>query len=190
MKYIYKKHTLLLLMALSASIAAIAHNLEGVGPGNSGPGFTDTLSSFSKSVLSEKKGNYVLKNSAPKPYSVSKLLYNAKNMLPVASTTTPGRSIMFANAQEEERNISDVKVYPNPVNDAFTVSYNLKRDNMVTIKLMDLLGNEISTLVSQQRTSAGTQEITFNVSNTLQKGFYFVRLTVGNESVSKRISVL
>ncbi|MNE61048.1 hypothetical protein D3C80_1562310 [compost metagenome] len=97
---------------------------------------------------------------------------------------------MFANAQEDEKNISDVKVYPNPVNDAFTVSYNLKRDNMVTIKLMDLLGNEISTLVSQQRTPAGTQEITFNVSNTLQKGFYFVRLTVGNESVSKRISVL
>ncbi|UKJ08849.1 T9SS type A sorting domain-containing protein [Solitalea lacus] len=189
MKYFYNKHTLLLLIALSASIAAIAHGFEELRPGfYPDGGLADTLSSFSKSVLSEKRNNYVLKNTAPKPYSVSKLLYNAKNILTPA-TAAPSRSIMFADASEEKL-ISDVKVYPNPVNDEFTISYNLKRDNTVTIKLMDLLGNEISTLVSQQRATAGTQEIKFNVRNSLQKGFYFVRVTVGNESVSKRISIL
>ncbi|POY38335.1 hypothetical protein C3K47_02755 [Solitalea longa] len=190
MKYIYKKHTILLMLALSASIAAIAGGVNGIRLGNGGvETLSDSLSSFSKSVISEKKGNFVLKNTVNTSFTISKLLYNAKTILnPV--TTIPGRSIMFASTQDDTKNISDVKVYPNPVNDEFTVSYNLKKDNTVTIKLMDLLGNEISTLVSQQQTSAGTQEIKFNVRNSLQKGFYFVRVTVGNESVSKRISIL
>ncbi|MCO4294012.1 T9SS type A sorting domain-containing protein [Solitalea sp. MAHUQ-68] len=190
MKYIYNKHTILLLLALSASIAAIAGGVEGLRLGNEGNGtLSDSLSSFSKSVISEKKGNYVLKNTVSTSFTVSRLLYNAKTILNPA-TAYPSRSIMFANAQEEGKNIIDVKVYPNPVNDEFTVSYNLRKDNTVTIKLMDLLGNEISTLVSQQQTAAGVQEIKFNVRNSLQKGFYFVRVTVGNESVSKRISIL
>ncbi len=86
------------------------------------------------------------------------------------------------------KSLENVKVYPNPVADQLNVSYTIKKDSNVTIKIMDVLGNEITTLMSQ-RQSAGEQTSSFNLSAKLSSGFYFVRLTAGTDSVIKRISV-
>lgn len=85
--------------------------------------------------------------------------------------------------------LSNVKVYPNPVASEINVSYHLNKEVNVTIKIMDFLGNEITTLLSH-KISAGDQDHTFNISSKLNSGLYFIRFVAGNETIVKRISVL
>ncbi|HEY1025908.1 MAG TPA: T9SS type A sorting domain-containing protein [Sphingobacteriaceae bacterium] len=89
---------------------------------------------------------------------------------------------------QPEKVLNNVKVYPNPVADQLNLSYQVTRESNVTIKIMDVLGNEVATLLSQKQ-SAGEKNPSFEISSRLSSGFYFVRLIVGNETVVKRISV-
>ncbi|MXV52580.1 T9SS type A sorting domain-containing protein [Pedobacter sp. HMF7647] len=90
--------------------------------------------------------------------------------------------------QDNDKILSNVKVFPNPVTDQINLSYHVTKESNVTIKIMDVLGNEVATLLSE-RTSSGEQLNTFNISSKLNSGFYFIRLMVGNETIVKRISV-
>ncbi len=90
---------------------------------------------------------------------------------------------------ESDKLISRVKVFPNPVSDQINLSFKLSKDNTVSIKLMDALGNEIMTLLSQ-RLTAGEQTHSFSIENKLSSGYYFIRLVAGSETVIKRVSVL
>jgi len=89
----------------------------------------------------------------------------------------------------DDKLLTDVQVYPNPVTDQINVKYILSRNALVTVKVMDVLGNDVMTLVSQ-RIGSGEQSFTYPVSNKLSRGFYFIRVVAGTESVIKRISVL
>lgn len=91
--------------------------------------------------------------------------------------------------QESDKLVSNVQVYPNPITDQINLRYNVNKNSSVTIKIMDILGNEVMTLFSQ-RVDPGEQKFTFNLNNKLSSGFYFVRLVAGSESVIKRISIL
>jgi hypothetical protein len=90
---------------------------------------------------------------------------------------------------ESDRLVSNVQVYPNPITDQINLRYSVNKNSSVTIKIMDILGNEVMTLFSQ-RVDPGEQKFTFNLNNKLSSGFYFVRLVAGSESVIKRISIL
>jgi hypothetical protein len=90
---------------------------------------------------------------------------------------------------DPDKLVSNLKVYPNPVGEQLNLSYIVSKDSNVTIKIMDVLGNEVTTLLSQ-RLSAGAQNNSFNISSKVNAGFYFVRLIVGSETIVKRISVL
>lgn len=81
------------------------------------------------------------------------------------------------------------KVYPNPVDDQINVIIKLDRESTVTIKIMDLLGNEVVTL-SNERLPSGEQTKTFTIPNRLNSGIYFLRIVAGAETIVKRISVL
>lgn len=90
---------------------------------------------------------------------------------------------------ENEKLLTDVSIFPNPITDKINVSYIVKKNTNVSIKIMDVLGNEVLTLMAQ-RVEAGEQKNTFQLNNRLSSGFYFVRMIVGTESVIKRISIL
>jgi hypothetical protein len=55
--------------------------------------------------------------------------------------------------------------------------------------VVDVLGNEIITLYSQ-RAEPGEKTFSYQLNNKLSRGFYFLRVVAGTESVIKRISVL
>ena len=59
---------------------------------------------------------------------------------------------------------------------------------MVTLKVSDVLGNEIATLVNEKK-SAGNYEIEFNAEN-LPTGVYFYRLTAGKYSTTKKLMLI
>lgn len=88
-----------------------------------------------------------------------------------------------------QKPIENVKVYPNPVSDQLNLSYSLKKESLVTIKILDVLGNEVSTLLNQ-KVAAGSQTNKFMIDSKLNAGFYFVRIIAGSDSIVKRISVL
>ena len=92
-------------------------------------------------------------------------------------------------AKPDDKLLSNVQVYPIPVTDLINIKYELSRGSNVTIKILDVLGNDIITPFSQ-RVEPGEKNFTYPISNKLNRGFYFVRIVAGNESVIKRISVL
>jgi len=93
------------------------------------------------------------------------------------------------NTADNEKLLSSVKVFPNPVADQISLSYRLSKQSSVSIKVMDALGNEVMTLLNQDL-DAGPQSHAFDTSNKLTNGFYFIRVSAGTETVVKRISVL
>jgi hypothetical protein len=95
----------------------------------------------------------------------------------------------FSIVRPDDKLLADVQVFPNPITDQISVKYVLSRSATVSVKVMDVLGNDVITLVSP-RIESGEQSLSYPIANKLQRGFYFVRVVAGTESVIKRISVL
>jgi hypothetical protein len=106
-----------------------------------------------------------------------------------SNTNTSQQNTVKHTAASDLKVLSNVKIYPNPVADHLNLSYFVNKDSNVTIKIMDVLGNEITTLFSQ-RLTAGEQINSFPISSSFNSGYYFIRLIVGNETIVKRISIL
>ena len=68
--------------------------------------------------------------------------------------------------------------YPNPFNPSTSISYSISEIEFVTLKVYDVLGNEIANLVSEE-IRIGNYEIEFNASK-LPSGIYFYRLKAGS----------
>ncbi|MDP2301927.1 MAG: T9SS type A sorting domain-containing protein [Ignavibacteria bacterium] len=75
--------------------------------------------------------------------------------------------------------------YPNPFNPSTNISYSLMEGNFVTLKVFDVLGNEVSTLVNSYQ-AAGIQNIKFDASK-LNSGIYFYRIESGNFVSTKKM---
>ena len=86
--------------------------------------------------------------------------------------------------------------YPNPFNPSTKIKYTIPnvethRDaslQMVTLKVYDLLGNEVATLVNEEK-PAGSYEIDFNASD-LASGIYLYRLSIDNFVESKKLVLI
>jgi hypothetical protein len=78
--------------------------------------------------------------------------------------------------------------YPNPFNPTTIISFSLSKTEHTTLKVFDVLGNEITTLVNGEMT-AGEHSVVFNAKN-LASGIYFYRLTAGSYSDTKKLLLL
>ena len=78
--------------------------------------------------------------------------------------------------------------YPNPFNPSTRIGYSLPLASHVTLKVFDILGNEVATLVSSVK-EAGYHEVTFNANN-LSNGVYFYELKAGDMRSVKKLMLL
>jgi len=78
--------------------------------------------------------------------------------------------------------------YPNPFNSVTHLSFGLPEESMVSIKVFDLSGRLISTLVEETRT-AGTHQITWGGEN-LTSGVYLIRLETSNFKTSQKVVLM
>lgn len=78
--------------------------------------------------------------------------------------------------------------YPNPWNPTTTIRYQVTINTLVTIKLFDALGREVSTLVNETK-SAGNYEVTLNGKN-LRSGVYYYQMKSGNFIETKKLILL
>ena len=68
--------------------------------------------------------------------------------------------------------------YPNPFNPSTKIQYSLPTNEFVSLKVYDIIGREVATLVNQQQ-SAGVYDVNFNASN-LTSGIYFYKIDAGS----------
>jgi photosystem II stability/assembly factor-like uncharacterized protein len=78
--------------------------------------------------------------------------------------------------------------YPNPFNPNTTICYQIPQREFVSLKIYNLMGEEIKTLVNEEQ-SAGTYNIKFNGGN-LSSGIYFYTLKSGNFIKTKKFILL
>ena len=78
--------------------------------------------------------------------------------------------------------------YPNPFNPITVISYQLQVQSDVRLVVFDLLGREVATLVNEKK-EAGNYTATFNGAN-LTSGVYFYKLTAGNFSEIKKMTLI
>ncbi len=78
--------------------------------------------------------------------------------------------------------------HPNPFNPTTTISYALPEGGNVIIKIYDINGNEIKTLINKAQ-NAGYYNVTFDASN-LSSGLYFYSIISGNFIATKKMMLL
>ncbi len=78
--------------------------------------------------------------------------------------------------------------YPNPFNPSTAISYKLTASSLVTLKVYDILGRDVATLVNGRQT-AGEHSVTFDAAR-LPSGVYFYRLRAGTSTVVRKMLLM
>jgi Secretion system C-terminal sorting domain len=78
--------------------------------------------------------------------------------------------------------------YPNPFNPSTMIDYSIKNDGMVTIKIYDILGREVKTLIDEYK-PAGNYKVNFDASS-LTSGVYLYKLISGKFVDVKKMILL
>jgi len=102
----------------------------------------------------------------------------------VTTLQTLTLTIRFNVAREYEL----AQNYPNPFNPTTTIRYQIPTAEVVSLKVYDVLGKEVATLVSG-RQEAGNYAVPFNASG-LSSGMYFYRLQAGSFVETKKMMLV
>lgn len=113
---------------------------------------------------------------------------NHESTLALVSSTYRSTQKIKPISEEVDKLITNVKVFYNPISEQISVTFKLSKNNVVVIKVMDALGNELLNL-QNSNLDAGMQSLNFDTNEKLAEGFYFVRVSSGSETIVKRISV-
>ena len=83
--------------------------------------------------------------------------------------------------------------YPNPFNPITKINFQIPEDNYITLKVYDMLGKEIATLVNE-KLKAGYYEIPFSINNysgnQISSGIYFYKLSSEKFIATKRMTII
>ena len=78
--------------------------------------------------------------------------------------------------------------YPNPFNPSTIIKYQVPNEGFITLKVFDVLGREVMTLVQEEKTQ-GRYEVRLDGSN-LASGVYIYRLEAGNLVFTKKMLLM
>ncbi len=121
-----------------------------------------------------QEAKYLLGNDADN-VGLAKLSADDNNDLSATAIALPTEYKLFQN-------------YPNPFNPTTTINYQIPKDGRVTIKVFDILGREVKTLVDEFKPS-GQYLVRFDASH-LSSGLYFYSLKSDSYSVVKKMMLL
>lgn len=104
-----------------------------------------------------------------------------------------GDTTTITDVEEEplDMSVAEYKLsqnYPNPFNPSTIINYSVKDAGLVKIKVFDILGSEVATLVNENK-SAGTYTVEFNAAN-LPSGVYIYTLQVNGFTSSKKMLLM
>ena len=107
---------------------------------------------------------------------------NYSNAATVSTTTAVEKNEQIPTEFKLDQN------YPNPFNPTTVISYSIPENSFVQLKIYDLLGNVITTLVSENQ-NTGIYKITFDGSN-LTSGIYFYQLITPKYTNTKKLMLV
>ena len=155
-----------------------------------------TVVSHQSSVISWNKVGFVEGNgttNAPKEYSfLDKNLSTGNYLYRLKQVDRDGK---FSYSQEVEATIANApkeftleQNYPNPFNPSTVISYQLPVNGHVTLKVYDVIGREVATLVNEVK-EAGRYSATFDAS-VLSSGIYFAKIQSSDNVRLKKMMLL
>jgi len=119
-----------------------------------------------------------------------------------SSIVTPDNSytqyqIMFfsgsSSQNEPEQNSAGIcslgQNFPNPFNPATTINYSIARDCHVTLRLYNIRGQRVATIVDEFQT-AGDHSVYFDAGEDLSRGIYYYQIKAGDYVDTKRMVIL
>ncbi len=101
---------------------------------------------------------------------------------PAGNPTGVESTGLIANKFELSQN------YPNPFNPSTQINFSIPKNDLVTLKIYNTLGQEVATLINRQM-KPGSYEVNFNASN-LASGVYFYNLTAGSYTSTMKMILL
>jgi hypothetical protein len=129
-------------------------------------------------------------------------MYNLKGC--VINGTVYGDTSFIVTVADDFESIKDFNLeqnYPNPFNPSTTIKFTIPtppvsspltkgktKEGFVTLKVYDVLGNEVATLINEEKPS-GNYEVEFNAAN-LTSGTYFYQLSAGDFVETKKMILL
>jgi predicted acyl esterase len=114
---------------------------------------------------------------------------NSKSFIDLPIVNAPAD--LFSDASGENENpytFSLSQNYPNPFNPVTMINYEIAVKNLVTIKIFDILGREVKTLVNDVQ-DAGVHNVTFDASQ-LSSGVYFYKIVSGSFADTKKMMLV
>ena len=142
--------------------------------------FSNALSQIDTTVLLSS-GKYYLEIEA-QPDSFSWMFPYAFTLHGTPMTSVESNLTLVSQSYRLEQN------FPNPFNPSTTISYRLPTQCQVTLKVFDVLGREVATLVSQVE-EPGYKSVNFDASG-LSSGMYYYRLQAGNFVETKKLLLM
>ena len=131
-----------------------------------------------KSLVIDSSGNAYISGVYQTNISnlfVTKLNMSAVTFVKLNILVVPNKFELFQN-------------YPNPFNPSTTINFSVPKTSLVTIKVYNILGKELSTLVNEEK-SAGNYSVQF-FGSKLSSGIYFYRMQAGSFSQAKKLLLL
>ncbi|MEJ2102970.1 MAG: PQQ-binding-like beta-propeller repeat protein [Ignavibacteriaceae bacterium] len=116
-------------------------------------------------------------------HDVSLLPGQIKTLIAIRDTVTS-----VEEQDYESLNYGLEQNYPNPFNSTTNIRYSIPVSDRATIKVFDLLGKEVATLLDRYQ-QAGSYDVIFQPNN-LTSGIYFYTLTSGNFTATKKLILL
>jgi hypothetical protein len=134
-------------------------------------------------VKVNQAGQLILRNST------SSSMMSLIKIRPISEAPpSPPEEDKISNIENRVSNFALDQNYPNPFNPVTVISYDLPVDSWVTLRIYNLLGVEIATLVNEDK-KPGRYEIKFDAS-TLSSGIYYYRLTAGQFIETRKLILI
>jgi hypothetical protein len=125
--------------------------------------------------------------------------YEVTNSVPLRGIVKYVTNRFITNVEQETDNKLNFQLnqnYPNPFNPSTSILYAISSRQFVLLKVYDVLGNEVATLVNEEK-PAGTYEVEFSTGlirqtnrGTLPSGVYFYQLRAGNFIETKKMLLI
>ena len=146
--------------------------------------FTDNDGNFSFYV-SDKISDYMINLNVPQGYE-----YNVVTAHPGESNVVINLTITDVpdNSSNIPKEYSLEQNFPNPFNPTTTISYSIPHTGLVQIKIFNIIGKEVTTLVNEQK-RAGKYKTEFNADD-LPSGVYLYRLQSGDFVQTEKMILL
>ncbi|MGD8779385.1 MAG: T9SS type A sorting domain-containing protein [Ignavibacteria bacterium] len=182
--------------APSMEISSYSLNTEGLGGKTVRAQITLETNVVSVSNNSDESLTQFLQNDKI-PIAVRNARKDARRSNLVLTKSFSDKNETLAKSLLNEITMEDMNIptsysleqnYPNPFNPSTIISYQIPQEGVVSLKIYDILGREVTTLVNEYK-SIGKYEVEFN-AGSLASGVYIYKLTAGNYVSSKKMILM